>query len=105
MDRNLENIINRVANRNSLTQSKTKTMVESFFKNAKQLLQRDDMPTVLMHGLGRITPDESKVKRRLIINKKAFDLGKITKEEFEENNERLLGVLKTLIENRHTRNN
>ncbi len=105
MDKNLENIINRVANRNSTSPAKAKLAFETFFRNAKHLLQRDDMPTVMMHGLGKIEPNERKLKGRLVTIKKRLLRKAITQEVFEHEKKRILGILEVLKSNKHYRNN
>lgn len=104
MDRNLENIVNRVANRNSTNPSKAKLAAEIFFKNAKHLMQRDDMPTIMIHGFGKFGPDEGKIKSKLLSLKRSSLKNKITKEVFEEEKERLFKVLEVIKNNKQYRN-
>lgn len=104
MDKNIENIINRVANKNSVSQVKAKLAVETFFKSAKQLVQRDDLPTIMMHGLGRITPDQSKIKKRLVHLMKSLKEERITEEEYKIEEQKLLNALEKIKRNKHRRN-
>lgn len=103
MDKNLETIINRVANRNSVNNIKARLATEILFKNVKQLMQRDEMPTIFLHGLGRFTPDERKIRRRLnyIDNHLAL---KSPKEDVDKERERFSQILKYIEESKHTRN-
>jgi uncharacterized protein (DUF4213/DUF364 family) len=104
MDKNLENIINRVANRNSISNLKVKMAVETFFKTQKQLMQRKDMPIVMIHNWGRYIPCEKKIKKKLVLLTKHLKNGKITQEEFESQKEELTLVLDKLKRNEHKRN-
>lgn len=105
MDKNLESIIEKVANNNSLATIKVKLAVEIFFKTQKHLMQRDDMPTIMIHGLGRFTPDERKLKRKLIRLRQAIEEGKITQEEFDKESSKFMEVLDRVQKTKHTRNN
>ena len=103
MDKNLEKIIDKVAARTSVTPVKLKSAVDIFFRNAKHLLQREDMPTVFMHGLGKLEPDERRIKRRIILLKKYYLAGNMTQEEYEEAKNKLTAVLESIKNNKQYR--
>lgn len=105
MDRNLENIVNRVANRNSISPARAKLATEIFFKNAKLLMQRQDMPTIMIHNFGRFEPDERRIKRRMSLLKKQLIDKKITEEEYKESLAKFSNIITRLNEEKHTRNN
>lgn len=105
MDKNLENIVRRVANRNSITPDKGKLAVEIFFKNVKHLIQREDMPTIFMNGFGRFIADEGKIKRKLLTLKKRLIRGTITQETYDKEYKKLTTVLMNLNKNKHKREN
>lgn len=128
MDSKLEEIINKVAIRNAISPVKLKLAVDILFRNVKQIVQRDDMPTVFLHNLGRLGPDKSKVHKTILALKRRRDylqneIDKLTslplKERMkEENNIRFLEqkilkveerlyklqeVYKRLVQEKHTR--
>jgi hypothetical protein len=129
MDSNLEDIIKKVAIRNAVSPIKLKLAVDILFKNVKQIVQRDDMPTVFLHGLGRLGPSKSKIHKTILAYKRRKDYlqGEIDKltdlplkertkaenqiQEFEykilELDKKILKlqlVYKRLLEEKHTRN-
>lgn len=103
MDKNLEDIINRVALKNGLSPVKVKLAVETFFKNAKYLMQREDMPTIMMHGLGRLTPDETRIKKKLVLLSKKLKEDP-ENEEYKQNINKLNNALEKIKRNKHRRN-
>lgn len=105
MDKNLENIINRVANRNSLPAIKVKLAVETFFKTQKQLMQREDMPTIMIHNLGRFVANPTKIKRKLLSLRQNLVNNKISQEEYDKETKRFTEILNRLEETKHTRKN
>ena len=81
MDSKLEAIINKVAIRNAVSPTKLRLAIEILFRNVKQIVQRDDMPTVMLHGLGTLRPNKVKIsktilglKRRISILQEQMDL-------------------------------
>lgn len=103
MDKNLENIIHKVAVKNSVTPKALKLAVDIFFKNAKGLVQRDDMPTIMMHGLGKIEPDERKIRARILLIKKYYLANAISEEQYILERDQLLAVLETIKSNKQYR--
>src|SRR4029078_1109100 len=102
MDKNLETIINRVAARNAVSHIKARLATEIMFRNVKQLMQRDDMPTIMLHGLGRWTRDEKKIKRKLSYLFKVRK-EKLTEEEYNNEYKRLTGLLSEIESSKHIR--
>lgn len=66
-------------------------------------MQRDDMPTILIHGFGRLTPTEKKLNRKLLYLKKQLLEGEITKEEHSIEYEKYTKVLDRVRKTKHKR--
>lgn len=55
-DKKLKEIINKVSNKNSLPAEETEEILEHFFKEMREAIKSDEMPTILIHNFGRFYP-------------------------------------------------
>lgn len=101
----VENLINKLSPKHQIEKKHYDFIMQVFFTNLKNTLQRDDMPTVMIHKFGEFYPSKRELKKRLKTLKYNLDKERITEDEYKEKSEEIQKILDRLDNEKTTRNN
>lgn len=80
-----------------LTYAQVEAIVKAPFRYIKTMMERDDMPTILVKYLGKFRVFSSKIKTLINQNDKSLKFGSITPEVHQERNEKYQSRLKEVL--------
>lgn len=99
----VDNMVNKLSAKHQIEKNQLDYMLFEFFSNMKKNIQREDMPTIMIHKFGEFYPSLPQLRRQLKTLEVKKNKDMVSQEEYQEHKKYLEELINRLENEKTTR--